>query len=92
MFQIIGVVALFEAVEALMRAALAARDISTVYRLLRRVGVSQRQIAALTGQAAEAQRGAAIGDAAPFDLEPGDGTASPLQRRLGRATVEIHGE
>jgi transcriptional regulator with XRE-family HTH domain len=33
-----------------MRAALAARDISTVYRLLRRVGVSQRQIAALTGQ------------------------------------------
>jgi len=33
-----------------MRAALAARDISTVYRLLRRVGVSQRQIAAMTGQ------------------------------------------
>jgi transcriptional regulator with XRE-family HTH domain len=33
-----------------MRAALAARNISTVYRLLRRVGVSQRQIAALTGQ------------------------------------------
>jgi transcriptional regulator with XRE-family HTH domain/tetratricopeptide (TPR) repeat protein len=33
-----------------MRTALAARDISTVYRLLRRVGISQRQIAALTGQ------------------------------------------
>lgn len=33
-----------------MRSALAARDISTVYRLLRRIGVSQRQIAALTGQ------------------------------------------
>jgi transcriptional regulator with XRE-family HTH domain len=33
-----------------MRAALAARDVSTVYRLLRRVGVSQRQIAAMTGQ------------------------------------------
>src|ERR671916_973337 len=33
-----------------MRQAVAARDISTVYRLLRRVGVSQRQIAALTGQ------------------------------------------
>ncbi|SHE65070.1 helix-turn-helix transcriptional regulator [Streptoalloteichus hindustanus] len=33
-----------------MRDALAQRDISTVYRLLRRVGVSQRQIAALTGQ------------------------------------------
>ncbi|RJQ73228.1 XRE family transcriptional regulator [Pseudonocardiaceae bacterium YIM PH 21723] len=33
-----------------MRDALARRDISTVYRLLRRVGVSQRQIAALTGQ------------------------------------------
>ncbi|MGW0521395.1 MULTISPECIES: helix-turn-helix domain-containing protein [unclassified Crossiella] len=33
-----------------MRDALAARDISTVYRLLRRVGVSQRQIAASTGQ------------------------------------------
>lgn len=33
-----------------MRAALAARDISAVYRLLRRHGVSQRQIAALTGQ------------------------------------------
>jgi len=33
-----------------MRAALAARDIGTVYRLLRRVGVSQRQIAQRTGQ------------------------------------------
>lgn len=33
-----------------MRDALAARDISSVYRLLRRHGVSQRQIAALTGQ------------------------------------------
>jgi tetratricopeptide (TPR) repeat protein len=33
-----------------MRTALAGRDISTVYRLLRRVGVSQRQIAAMTGQ------------------------------------------
>ena len=33
-----------------MRDALAGRDISTVYRLLRRQGVSQRQIAALTGQ------------------------------------------
>ena len=33
-----------------MRQAVAARDISTVYRLLRRVGISQRQIAALTGQ------------------------------------------
>ena len=33
-----------------MRAALAARDVGTVYRLLRQVGVSQRQIAALTGQ------------------------------------------
>lgn len=33
-----------------MRRALAARDISGVYRLLRRVGISQRQIAALTGQ------------------------------------------
>jgi transcriptional regulator with XRE-family HTH domain len=33
-----------------MRDALAARDISSVYRLLRRVGVSQRQIAAMTGQ------------------------------------------
>jgi transcriptional regulator with XRE-family HTH domain len=33
-----------------MRAALAAREISTVYRLLRKHGVSQRQIAAMTGQ------------------------------------------
>ncbi len=33
-----------------VRQAVTARDISTVYRLLRRVGVSQRQIAALTGQ------------------------------------------
>src|ERR1700754_4822947 len=33
-----------------MRAALAAREISTVYRLLRKEGVSQRQIAAMTGQ------------------------------------------
>jgi transcriptional regulator with XRE-family HTH domain len=34
-----------------MRAALAARDISAVFRLLQRMGVSQRHIAALTGQA-----------------------------------------
>ncbi|MBW0010411.1 MAG: transcriptional regulator, partial [Pseudonocardiales bacterium] len=33
-----------------MRAALAARDIGALYRLLRRVGVSQRKIAQLTGQ------------------------------------------
>jgi transcriptional regulator with XRE-family HTH domain len=33
-----------------MRSALAARDIATVFRLLQRVGVSQRRIAALTGQ------------------------------------------
>jgi transcriptional regulator with XRE-family HTH domain len=33
-----------------MRAALAARDISAVFRLLQRMGVSQRHIAALTGQ------------------------------------------
>jgi len=33
-----------------MRDALANRDVSSVYRQLRRVGVSQRQIAALTGQ------------------------------------------
>ncbi|HWR47026.1 MAG TPA: helix-turn-helix transcriptional regulator [Pseudonocardiaceae bacterium] len=33
-----------------MRAALAARDIGTVYRLLRRVGVSQRRIARWTDQ------------------------------------------
>ncbi|MGH3685969.1 MAG: helix-turn-helix domain-containing protein [Pseudonocardiaceae bacterium] len=34
-----------------MRAALDARDVGTVYRLLGRAGVSQRRIAALTGQA-----------------------------------------
>ena len=33
-----------------MRAVLAARDIAGVFRLLQRVGVSQRRIAALTGQ------------------------------------------
>jgi transcriptional regulator with XRE-family HTH domain len=33
-----------------MRAALAARDIAMVYRRLQRVGISQRRIAALTGQ------------------------------------------
>src|SRR3954453_10880867 len=33
-----------------MRAALATREISAVYRLLRKNGVSQRQIAAMTGQ------------------------------------------
>ncbi len=33
-----------------MREALAARDVSNVYRLLRREGISQRQIAAQTGQ------------------------------------------
>lgn len=33
-----------------MRRALAVRDIGTVYRLLRRAGVSQRQIGQLTGQ------------------------------------------
>lgn len=33
-----------------MRAALAGREISAVYRLLRKHGVSQRQIAAMTGQ------------------------------------------
>ncbi|HLT10658.1 MAG TPA: helix-turn-helix transcriptional regulator, partial [Micromonosporaceae bacterium] len=33
-----------------MRRALAERDIGTVFRLLQRVGVSQRRIAALTGQ------------------------------------------
>lgn len=33
-----------------MREALAARQISVVYRLLRKVGTSQRQIAAMTGQ------------------------------------------
>jgi transcriptional regulator with XRE-family HTH domain len=33
-----------------MRAALAGREVSTIYKLLRRRGVSQRQIAAMTGQ------------------------------------------
>ncbi|MGH3754138.1 MAG: hypothetical protein ACRDRP_15875 [Pseudonocardiaceae bacterium] len=33
-----------------MRAALTARDIAAVYRLLGRLGVSQRRIAHLTGQ------------------------------------------
>src|SRR5690242_16686529 len=33
-----------------MRAALAVRDIRTVYRLLQRHGVSQRRIAAMAGQ------------------------------------------
>lgn len=33
-----------------MRSALAAREVSTIYKLLRRKGVSQRQIAAMTGQ------------------------------------------
>src|ERR1700742_5294348 len=33
-----------------MRDALSGRDVSQIYRLLRRKGVSQRQIAALTGQ------------------------------------------
>src|SRR6266540_7482695 len=33
-----------------MRSALAAREVSTIYKLLRRRGVSQRQIAAMTGQ------------------------------------------
>jgi transcriptional regulator with XRE-family HTH domain len=33
-----------------MRAALAQREVSTIYKLLRRKGVSQRQIAAMTGQ------------------------------------------
>lgn len=33
-----------------MRNALAAREVSTIYKLLRRRGVSQRQIAAMTGQ------------------------------------------
>lgn len=33
-----------------MRQALAAREVSTIYKLLRRKGVSQRQIAAMTGQ------------------------------------------
>jgi hypothetical protein len=33
-----------------VRAALAARDIGTLYRLLGRLGVTQRRIAQLTGQ------------------------------------------
>ena len=33
-----------------MRRVLVDRDVSSVYRMLRRVGISQRQIAALTGQ------------------------------------------
>ena len=33
-----------------MRVALAARDVGTVYRLLQRIGVSQRRIVGLTGQ------------------------------------------
>lgn len=33
-----------------MRHALAARDVAEIYRLLQRIGVSQRKIAALTGQ------------------------------------------
>jgi transcriptional regulator with XRE-family HTH domain len=33
-----------------VRAALAARDVGTLYRLLQRLGVTQRQIALLTGQ------------------------------------------
>ncbi|MGH3951534.1 MAG: helix-turn-helix domain-containing protein, partial [Pseudonocardiaceae bacterium] len=33
-----------------MREALAARRISSVYRLVRKTGISQRQIAAMTGQ------------------------------------------
>jgi len=40
--------ALFDSDE--MRAALAARDIGTLYRHLRRLGISQRHIAQLTGQ------------------------------------------
>ncbi|MFC4854854.1 helix-turn-helix domain-containing protein [Actinophytocola glycyrrhizae] len=36
--------------DAEMRNALAAREVSTIYKLLRRKGVSQRQIAAMTGQ------------------------------------------
>src|SRR4051812_6044616 len=39
-----------------MRIALAARDIAGVFRLLQRVGVSQRRIAALTGQSQPYQR------------------------------------
>jgi transcriptional regulator with XRE-family HTH domain len=33
-----------------MRAALAVRDITVVYRLLQKIGFSQQQIASLTGQ------------------------------------------
>jgi len=33
-----------------MRAALTARDITRVYRLLQKIGFSQQRIAALTGQ------------------------------------------
>src|SRR6476469_10171316 len=33
-----------------MRSALAQREVSTIYKLLMRKGVSQRQIAAMTGQ------------------------------------------
>ncbi|MGB3437922.1 MAG: helix-turn-helix transcriptional regulator, partial [Actinophytocola sp.] len=33
-----------------MRNALAAREVSSIYKQLRRKGVSQRQIAAMTGQ------------------------------------------
>jgi hypothetical protein len=33
-----------------MRRALAERDVATVYLMLQRIGVSQRRIAALTGQ------------------------------------------
>ncbi|MCA1704415.1 MAG: helix-turn-helix domain-containing protein, partial [Actinobacteria bacterium] len=36
--------------ESEMKRVLVDRDVSSVYRLLRRVGISQRQIAALTGQ------------------------------------------
>ncbi|MGH3799337.1 MAG: helix-turn-helix domain-containing protein [Pseudonocardiaceae bacterium] len=36
--------------EAEMKRVLVSRDISSLYRLLRRAGISQRQIAALTGQ------------------------------------------
>jgi transcriptional regulator with XRE-family HTH domain len=36
--------------EPVMRLALAARDITTVYRLLQKLGYSQQRIAAMTGQ------------------------------------------
>jgi predicted XRE-type DNA-binding protein len=36
--------------EPVMRLALAARDITTVYRLLQKIGFSQQRIAAMTGQ------------------------------------------